>query len=168
MRRSGGATARTINLDLGVINNAMGYAQTKGWVTKPPRLKKLKEEKPKKKQVVRIEHVQALLEACNESVTKNASPLKFYIRFLVLTGARKKASLLTRKIDVDLEGKKATIGADNDTKNNEYRLVDMSAELETLLRGMVTYSPQAPLSCSHLLNAERKTFRQVFCGNHSN
>jgi len=141
VRRSGGVTARTINLDLGVFNNAMGYAQAKGWVTKPPRLKKLKEEKPKKKQVVRIEHIRALLEACNESVTKNASLLKCYIRFLVLTGARERESLLTKKVDVDLEGKKVTIGADNDTKNNEYRLVDMSGELEALFRAMLDLLP---------------------------
>jgi integrase len=70
------------------------------------------------------------------SVTKNAELLKFYLRFLALTGAREKEALRVRWEDVDFERRFVTIGANADTKNARARSVNFSGELEPLLHEM--------------------------------
>jgi integrase len=87
-RRREGVSARTVNLDLVAFNNAMAYALEKGWLSVSPRLKKLKEREPPKRTLLTAGDIKRLLKACVPMVTKNAQALKFYIRFLVLTGAR--------------------------------------------------------------------------------
>jgi integrase len=158
LRRAGGVGSRTINLDLGVFNNAMRYAQSKGWVTIAPRLKKLKEAEPKKKPSLTSEAIGKLLEACEETVTKNAKLVQYYLRFLALTGAREQESLLTRKIDVNFETKKVTIGGTGDTKNREFRDVDMSAELEALLREI---TDALPPDTSYLFPSPQRGFKDI-------
>ena len=66
------------------------------------------------------------------SVTKNAKELKFYLRFLVLTGAREQEALKVRWQDVDLRSQQVTIGADGDTKNSRHRAVNFTPELKCL------------------------------------
>jgi integrase len=77
--------------------------------------------------------IKRLLKACVPKVTKNAQALKFYIRFLVLTGAREQEALKVRWQDVDLWNQQLTIGADADTKNSHHRVVNFSAELKSLV-----------------------------------
>lgn len=132
-RKASGVSSRTINLDVTAFNNAMAYALDKGLLSTLPRVKKLEEGKPPKRKLLTPAQIGLLLECCVEDVTKNAKLLKFYLRFLLLTGAREQESLKTRKLDADFDIRKLTIGADGDTKNSEYRELDMSAELEALL-----------------------------------
>ena len=92
-RRQQGASARTVNLDLVAFNNAMSYAVERGWITAAPRLKKLEEPEPVRRRLLTAGEIDSLLRACTPTVTKNARELQFYIRFLVLTGAREREKL---------------------------------------------------------------------------
>jgi len=87
-RRREGVSARTVNLDLVAFNNAMAYALEKAWLSVTLRLKKLKVRETPKRTLLTAGDIKRLLKACVPKVTKNAQALKFYIRFLVLTGAR--------------------------------------------------------------------------------
>lgn len=140
-RTAQGLTARTINLDLVAYNNAMSYAKEKGWISTPPRLSKLPEKKAPKRPLLTAKDIERLLKACRPDVTKNAKEIAYYIRFLSLTGAREQESLKTRKEDAVLDRLQITIGATGDTKNNDHRTVDMSPELETLLKEMLAELP---------------------------
>ena len=82
------------------------------------------------------EDVERILLHCDPEVTKNAGLLKFYLRFLALTGAREKETLGIRWSDVDFENRQVTIGADGSAKNARHRSVHFSSELDALLREM--------------------------------
>jgi integrase len=140
-RTNDGVTARTINLDFVVFNNAMSYAKDKEWLTKPPRLSKLPEKKPAKRPLLRSQDIAQLLKFCVPEVTKNDQIVAFYIRFLALSGAREQESLKTRKTDANFDVNQLAVGATGDTKNSEYRIVDMSPELEALLKEMLSNLP---------------------------
>lgn len=131
-------TARTVNLDMTAFNNAMKYAVTKGWISTPPRLPKLKEETPAKRPLLAPADVQKLLDACVEENTKNAAELRFYLRFLALTGAREQEALKTRWQAVDIAGLRVTI---SETKNRQHRTLDASPELVALLEEMKACRP---------------------------
>jgi integrase len=135
-RKAQGVSARTINLDLVAFNNAMAYAVEKGWLTVAPRLKKLKEREPAKRTLLMAGDIERLLKACVPKVTKNAQELRFYLRFLLLSGAREAEALRVRWQDVDLWNQQVTIGADGDSKNRKFRAVNFSGELKDLLHEM--------------------------------
>ena len=80
--------------------------------------------------------MERLLRHCTSDTTKNADLLRFYLRFLALTGAREKEALRVRWSDVDFENRQVTIGADGSAKNARHRSVNFSTELEALLREM--------------------------------
>ena len=109
-RKAEGVSARTINLDLVAFNNAMAYGVERGWLSAAPRLKKLKERAPAKRTPLAPDDIKRLLRACVPSVTKNARELKFYLRFLVLTGAREQEALKVGWQDVDFGNQQVTIG----------------------------------------------------------
>ena len=67
---------------------------------------------------------------------KNGPQFVDYIRFLQYSGAREQEALKIRWADVSLERGFVTIGAQGESKNREARTVDMSHELEQLLREM--------------------------------
>ncbi len=135
-RKAQGVSARTINLDCVAFNNAMAYAIERGWLSVAPRLKKLKEREPAKRTLSSVGDIKRLLRACVPKVTKNARELKFYVRFLCLTGCREQEALKVRWSDVDLWNQQLTIGADADTKNSKHRIVNFTPELKDLLHKM--------------------------------
>ena len=135
-RKAEGVSARTINLDLVAFNNAMAYGVERGWLSAAPRLKKLKERAPPARTLLTGGDIKRLLRACVPKVTKNARELKFYLRFLCLTGCREQEALKVRWSDVDLWNQQVTIGADADTKNSKHRIVNFTPELKELLHEM--------------------------------
>jgi integrase len=135
-RRREGVSARTINLDLVAFNNAMAHAAERGWLSVAPRLKKLKEREPAKRTPLTTGDIERLLRACTPKVTKNAQELRFYVRFLVLTGCREQEALKVRWQEVDLWNQQVTIGADDDTKTWRHRAVNFTLELKELLHEM--------------------------------
>jgi integrase len=136
-----GVSARTVNLDLVAFNNAMAYAVAQGSLSVAPRLKKLKEPNAPKRQLLTADDIERLLAACIPAVTKNAQEMGFYLRFLILTGAREQEALKVRWNDVDLWNQQVTIGADADTKNSRSRTVNFSPELKILLHEMSETRP---------------------------
>jgi integrase len=78
---------------------------------------------------------------CTADVTKNAELLHYYLRFLVLTGAREKEALRIRWEDVDCDKGFVTIGADADTKNAQHRTVNFTPELRALFQDMIAARP---------------------------
>jgi integrase len=131
-----GVSARTINLDLVAFNNVMSYAVAQGSLTAAPRLKKLKEKHAPKRRLLTTGDIERLLASCVPKVTKNAQETRFYLRFLILTGAREQEALRVRWSDVDLWNQQVTIGADADTKNSRSRMVNFTPELKALLHEM--------------------------------
>ena len=103
-------------------------------ITATPRLKKLEEAKPVKRRLLAAGEIDSLLYACTPTVSKNAQELQFYIRFLVLTGAREQEALKVQWSDVDLSNQQMTI--QRDTKNKEGRTVNFTPELKGLLHEM--------------------------------
>ena len=140
-RKAEGVSARTINLDLVAFNNAMAYGVERGWLSAAPRLKKLKERAPAQRTLLAVGEIKRLLRACVPKVTKNARELKFYLRFLCLTGCREQEALKVRWSDVDLWNQQVTIGADADTKNSKHRIVNFTPELKELLHEMADKRP---------------------------
>jgi integrase len=67
--------------------------------------------------------------------------LRFYLRFLALTGAREKEALRIPWADVDFEKRFVTIGADADTKNAKHRSVNFTRALQSRLRDMSVARP---------------------------
>jgi integrase len=65
---------------------------------------------PAKRTPLAPDDIKRLLRACVPSVTKNARELKFYLRFLVLTGAREQEALKVGWQDVDFGHQQVTIG----------------------------------------------------------
>jgi integrase len=166
-RRQAGVSARTVNLDLVAFNNAMAYAVERGWLSVAPRLKKLKEREPAKRMLLTGGDIKRLLKACTPKVTKNAVELKFYIRFLILTGAREQEALKVRWQDVDLWNQQVVIGASGDTKNRKFRSVNFTPELKELLHDMnETRAPDSSFLFPSPQRGERdvhaKSLREAF------
>ena len=131
---------RTINLDVTAFNNAMRYAVEMGWVKSPPRVKKLKEPKSPRRQLLTQGQIGLLLEKAKE-VSKNADLLRLYIRFLVSSGCREQEALHIRKCDVDLNREVLQIGWDGDTKNNEGREVQFNSSLKKVVTEILDSLP---------------------------
>lgn len=139
-RARGGAANRTINLDVTAFNNAMRYAVDCGYLAKAPKIKKLKEQTAPRRPPLSAIDIQAILDAAPRA-TKNAELLKFYVRFLVATGAREQEALKIRKIDVDLARGVVHIGADGDTKNNKSRDVQFNSSLQQVATELLATLP---------------------------
>jgi integrase len=166
-RKAEGVSARTINLDLVAFNNAMAYGVERGWLSAAPRLKKLKERAPAQRTLLTVGDIKRLLGACVPKVTKNAGELKFYLRFLCLTGCREQEALKVRWSDVDLWNQQVTIGADADTKNSKHRIVNFTPEPKELLHEMnETRAPDSSFLFPSPQRGERdipaKTLRESF------
>lgn len=132
-------SARTCNLDMIAFNNAMSYAIEKGWLSVAPKLKRLKEREPAKRTLLTAVDIERLLEACDASI--NEVEMRFYIRFLVLTGSREQEALRVKWSDVDLWNQQIVIGASHDTKNSRHRSVNFTPELKELLHEMSAARP---------------------------
>jgi integrase len=140
-RLAQGVTARTVNKEAVAFYQVLKLANDRGLISSLPRVRQLKQKPPPKRALLAPEDVQCLLRHCEPEVTKNADLLKFYLRFLALTGAREKEALRIRWADVDFEKRFVTIGADADTKNAQHRTVNFTPELHEILRDMSAARP---------------------------
>jgi integrase len=140
-RLAEGVTARTVNKETVAFYQVLKLANDRGLISSLPRVRQLKQKPPPKRPLLASEDVERLLRDCNAEVTKNADLLRFYLRFLILTGAREKEALCVRWADVDFEKGFLTIGADADTKNARDRTVNFTPELRSLLQDMIAARP---------------------------
>jgi integrase len=140
-RLAQGVKARTVNKETVAFYQVLKLANDRGLISSLPRVRQLKQKAAPKRPLLAPEDVEALLRHCGPDVTKNADLLKFYLRFLILTGEREKEALRIRWADVDFEKRFVTIGADADTKNARHRTVNFTPELQSLLQDMSAARP---------------------------
>ena len=136
-----GVTARTVNKETVAFYQVLKLANDRGLISSLPRVRQLKQKAPPKRPLLAPDDVERILRNCTMDATKNAELLKFYLRFLALTGAREKEALHTRWADVDFEKRLVTIGADADTKSGRHCNLNFTPELHLLLREMSTARP---------------------------
>jgi integrase len=105
------------------------------------RVKQLRQKPPPKRPLLAPDDVERLLRHCTPDATKNADLLKFYLRFLALTGAREKEALRIRWADVDSDKRLVTIGADAASKSGHHRTVNFTPELDILVKEMTATRP---------------------------
>jgi integrase len=133
-RLATGVKARTVNIELCAFHAVMKLARDRGVIAEFSRAEWLKTRPAPKRPLLRPENIERLLCACRPEVTRNAVLLRYYVRFLALSGAREKEALRVRWADIDLAGKFVIIGAlPENVKNDEARFVNLSRELEELL-----------------------------------
>jgi integrase len=145
-----GISARTVNLDVIALRQVLSYAKMRGDVENviqffaPQRgggLKALTHRPPAKRPLLTKEQFIACLAATTAAVTKNNEILRFFLRFLALSGAREQEALGIARVDVDFARRFVTIGARGDSKNSHWRTVDFSPELEALMRELEAWLP---------------------------
>jgi len=139
-RTIAGAANRTVNLDVTAFNNTMKYAEDAGWLKIVPKVKNLKEPKSPRRPLLSSGDIQAILDQA-ATTTKNAELLRFYIRFLVATGAREQEALKIRRTDVDMARGVVRIGADGDTKNGEGRDIQFNSSLRVVMEELLSALP---------------------------
>ena len=140
-RLSQGVTARTVNIETVTFYAVLKFAVDRGVIQSFSRVKQLRQKPPPKRQLLAPDDVERLLRHCTPDATKNADLLKFYLRFLALTGAREKEALRIRWTDVDPERRLVTIGADAASKSGHHRTVNFTPELALLMREMSATRP---------------------------
>jgi integrase len=145
-----GIAPRTINLDVIALRQVLSHAKLCGQIDNmmqffSPRhggsFKALRQRPAPRRPLLTREQFASLLEATNETVTKNAEILRYYLRFLALTGAREREALCIARRDVSFSARQVTIGASGDSKNSRARQIDFSDELEALLTELTAALP---------------------------
>lgn len=131
-----GRNPRTCNLYVGALFQVLKYCRDRGKVSRLPEIKRIKQAKSPRREPLSDAQFAALLAACRPEVTKNATTMRNFLRFLALTGAREQEGARVMWKDVDLAQRQVTIGADGLSKNHEARDVDMTDELFDLLQEM--------------------------------
>lgn len=127
---------RTVNIDLTTLRQCLKSALADGLIAKLPEIRNLDAPPPRVKELVTSAELSALLAAVPQVCSRNAGQVSDYLRFLAYSGAREREALAVKWRDVDLSGKKLTIGADGQAKNGLRRVIDMSAPLIELLTVM--------------------------------
>ena len=140
-RLSGGASARTVNLDVVALRNVLKFAVERGHIEQIPIVKQLKQAPPPKRPLLTREQFGRLLSATADKTLKNGSLFRFYLRFLLLTGGREQESLKVKWSNVDFKREVVTIGEGGAAKNHKQRDVDFSPELRGLLSEMASSRP---------------------------
>jgi integrase len=145
-----GTAARTVNIDVIALRQVLAYAKMRGQIDNiiqffSPRhggaLKALPQRPAPKRRLLTKEQFYSLTDAATPETTKNAAQLRYYLRFLALTGAREREALSVARRDVDFASGFVMIGAAGDSKNSRSRTVDFSPELEALLRELEAALP---------------------------
>ena len=131
-----GWSARTANISTTCLNNLMTYAKDCGILSDPPRIKMIKTKTPKRR-LYSVEDIDVVCDAALR-VSKCGQLLSDFIRFLQYSGARLTEGLRVRWEDVDWQRRQVTIGFDGQTKNGEYRVLDLGRNLERHLKSMLT------------------------------
>lgn len=144
-RLRGGASRRTVNLDVTILRNVLKHAKREGRLKVLPteQIERLKCSRPPRP-LFTVEHLERLCEAAmatradGSPVTKNGVQFCDYVRLLAYCGAREQEALALRWQDVDFERGQLTIGADGDTKNSTSRVVDFNPKLKAHLDDMAS------------------------------
>ena len=165
----GAVSNRTANLYVLALRQVFKYLEDRGKVSEIPRVKRLTAAHKAKRSLLSDEECHRLLAACADPKVceKNGRLLSYYLRFLMLTGARERESYRMQWKDVDLKRELLTIGSDGLSKNKKARTLHMSAELLELLQQMQEHrqpdsrylfpSPQRGSKDIHV-----RTFKQSF------
>jgi integrase len=132
---------RTVNLDVIAVRHVLRFAIDGGLIEDMPSIRALKPRPPERRPLLTDDRFNQLLATATEETTKNSRLFRYYLRFLVLTGAREKEALAVRRCDVDFTRATVTIGADGVSKNSKTREIDFSPELEALLKEMIATLP---------------------------
>jgi len=149
-RLSSGTSGRTVNLDVMALRQVLSHAKMCGHIDNSlqffsPRhgggLKALPQRPAPKRQLLTTEQFGALIEAASDETIENGAELRFYLRFLALTGAREQEALCIARRDVNFARRFVMIGADGASKNSRSRTVDFSPELEALLKELEAWLP---------------------------
>jgi integrase len=152
-RKLQAVSERTANLDLMALRNVLKSAMDDGFLRDLPKMKMLEEPpSPKRKLLTPAEFVRLILAARN-NCEKNGKQLADYLRFLAFSGAREQEALRIKWVDVDFEGNRLTVGADQLSKNWESRTVEFNPRLGSLLREM---HRRRPPDCSWLFPSPRR------------
>jgi integrase len=152
-RKLQAVSERTANLDLMALRNVLKSALDDGFLRELPKMKMLEEPpSPKRKLLTPAEFVRLILAARN-NCEKNGKQLADYLRFLAFSGAREQEALRIKWVDVDFEGNRLTVGADQLSKNWESRTVEFNSRLGSLLREM---HRRRPPDCSWLFPSPRR------------
>jgi integrase len=145
-----GTSARTVNLDTIALRHVLSMAKRERFIENlvqffdPKRggsLEALKQRPAPRRRLLTKAQFGALLAHATETNTKNAEILRYYLRFLALTGAREQEALGVRRCDLDFAGGRVMIGAGGVSKNSRERTVDFSLELRALLKEMEAWLP---------------------------
>lgn len=157
-RKRDGVSNRTINLDVTAFNNAMKFSleHEKKWLQVVPRVKKLKEEPSKRRQLLTRQQIDLLIKKA--SVSENAELLRFYIRFLYSTGCREQEALRVRKCDVDMEREVVAIGSEGESKNKQWREVQFNSSLRQVLTDLLAALPD---DCSWLFPSPQRGKKDI-------
>jgi len=140
-RLAAGTSARTVNLDVVALRNALKLAVERGVIARLPEIKQLKQKPPPRRPLMTPAEFSKLMAAATEGLTKSSILFRFYLRFLALTGAREQEALAVQWGDVDFDRGVVTIGRRGESKNHKARDVDFSPELKALLLEMHTGRP---------------------------
>ena len=140
-RLAQGVKARTVNIETVTLYAVLKLAVDRGVIPSFPRVKQLRQQPSPKRPLLAPEDIARILRHCTPDATKNADLLKFYLRFLALTGAREKEALRIRWTDVDFQKRLVTIGADAASKSGHHRTVNFTPELDSLLKELSAARP---------------------------
>lgn len=140
-RLAGGVSARTVNLDTIALRNVLKYARDREMLERLPEVRQLKVPPPPKRELLTKEQIIALVEEATNPKLKNGPLFRFYLRFLLMTGAREQETLFIRWADVDFQRQTVTIGKKGVSKNGRERDVDFSPQLAALLDQMAVHRP---------------------------
>ena len=141
--RYGKVSNRTANLYVQALRQILKFQQERERIAEVPKVKALKlPVQETKRELIDDVQFQRILDACRPEITKNAKQLRYYLRFLSLTGTRCKETYRLKWSGVDFERRKVTIGADGLSKNRRKRHVNFNPELEALLLEMKADHPK--------------------------
>lgn len=141
-KKVGGSEApvsiRTANLYVIALRQVFKFLEERGKIADLPSVKRVKPPPAAKRKLLSDDDCRRLLNACEnpDICEKNGRLLSYYLRLLILTGAREREAYRLQWKDVDLDRCVLTIGADGLSKNKQARTLEMSPELIDLLREM--------------------------------
>lgn len=135
-RQADGVSARSINIEIGVLRNVLRAAMEDKHIVMLPEAKRLKETKPKRR-LLTMGEIERVAEAA-KTAPQTGQQVADFIRLMSYSGGRWGETLRLRWQDVDFTGRQIHFGADGLSKNGEARAVDFNPKLESHLRDMLT------------------------------
>ena len=133
-RIKGGASARTVNIEITALRNVLRSAIKDRLINSLPEFERLKELTPKRR-CLTTEEVEHLAKTALE-FPRTGQMVHDFIKLMAYSGGRWSETLRIRWQDVDFDQKQLHIGADGLSKNGESRSVDFNTKLEEHLLDM--------------------------------